>query len=38
MAHHPKDRIDDRIFIRRVLVALGLATLFFLVWYIAACF
>lgn len=34
MAHHPKDRIDDRIFIRRVLVALGLATLFFLVWYL----
>lgn len=34
MADHPKDRIDDRTFIRRVLIALGLATLFFLLWYL----
>lgn len=34
MADHPKDRIDDRTFIRSVLIALGLATLFFLLWYL----
>ena len=34
MADQPHSRADDRVFIRRVLLALGLATLFFLVWYL----
>ena len=34
MADPPQGRIEDRVFIRRVLIVLALATLFFLVWYL----
>lgn len=34
MAYQPQGRIDDRVFIRRVLIGLGLVTLFALVWHL----
>ncbi len=34
MAKQPQERMDDRKFIRRVLIALGLVTLFYLAWYL----
>lgn len=34
MAKQPQDRMDDRKFIRRILIALGLVTLFYLAWYL----
>lgn len=34
MADQPPGRIDDRVFIRRVLIALGLTSLFLLIWYL----
>lgn len=34
MADQPQGRIDDRIFIRRVLIALALVTIFYLVWHL----
>lgn len=34
MADQPQGRIDDRTFIRRVLIGLALVTLFYLIWYL----
>jgi predicted PurR-regulated permease PerM len=34
MADQPQGRIDDRVFIRRVLIALSLTALFLLIWYL----
>ena len=34
MADQPRGGMDDRSFIRRVLIVLALATLFYLVWYL----
>lgn len=34
MADQSQDRMDDKVFIRRVLIGLALATLFLLAWYL----
>lgn len=34
MADQPQGRVDDKVFIRRVLIALALAALFLLAWYL----